>query len=77
MIAYELPVAMLLAVLNTSLSAQPQPSGKNKAGAKIASSKLQIFFLQMSGTAQGKPQSRPARQAVIVNLTSALCNHLR
>ena len=27
--------------------------------------------------AQGKPQSRPARQAVIVNLTSALCNHLR
>ena len=26
--------------------------------------------------AQGKPQSRPARQAVIVNLTSALCNHV-
>ena len=46
---------MLLAVLNTSLSAQPQPSGKNKAGAKIGSSKLQIFFLQMSGTAQGRP----------------------
>ena len=27
--------------------------------------------------AQGKQQTRPARQAVIVNLTSALCNHLR
>ena len=29
---------------------KPQPSGKNKAGAKIGSSKPQIFFLQMSGS---------------------------
>ena len=32
------------------VTAQPQPSSKNKAGAKPGSSKLQIFFLQMSGS---------------------------
>lgn len=33
----------------TKVTAQPQPSSKNKAGAKPGSSKFQIFFLQMSG----------------------------
>ena len=32
------------------VTAQPQPSSKNRAGAKPGSSKLQIFFLQTSGS---------------------------
>ena len=43
----------LLFKLNADISvvtAQPQPSSKNKAGAKPGSSKLQIFFLQTSGS---------------------------
>ena len=42
---------VLFSVLDDlQVTAQPQPSSKNKTGAKPGSSKPQIFFLQTSGS---------------------------